>query len=109
MSQMATPITITLYDPVTDEVKQTYTRLFVPWKLLKQAIRLSKSLDANNMTDESIDALAGLVAEVFGNKFSVEELNEGADVNEMLTVLQTVIARAGGAITTSPPPNSPMG
>ncbi len=104
MTQLATPMQITLYDPETDEVKATYTRLFVPWKLLKQAIRLSKGLDANNMTEENLDALAGLVVEVFGNKFSIKELNEGADVSEMLAVLNIIVGRAGGAVPVNPPP-----
>ena len=101
---LTTPMTITLYDPKTDEVKETYTRLFVPWKLLKQAVRLTKDLDPNNMTEDSMDALAGLVVEVFGNKFSVADLNEGADVSEMIAVLNTIVTRAGGAVAANPPP-----
>ena len=95
---------ITLYDPATDEIKGTYTRVFVPWKLLKAAIKLAKDLDTKNMTEETVDALTGLVVEVFGNKFSAAELNEGADVSEMLAVLNTIVARAGGAVQVNPPP-----
>lgn len=91
-----TAITITLYDAETNEVKQEYTRMFVPWKLLKAAVRLSKSLDMNNLSEEMVDSLAGLVVEVFGNKFSVDDLNQGADIGEMITVLNQVIAKAKG-------------
>jgi len=95
---------ITLYDPKTDEIKGTYTRVFVPWKLLKQAVKLAKGLKPEEMDEQQVDSLAGLVVEVFGNKFSVEDLNEGADVSEMIAVLNTIVARAGGAISTNPPP-----
>lgn len=87
-------IRITLYDPETNEVRKEFTRLFVPWKLLKAAIRLSKTLDLNNITEEMMDDLAGLVVEIFGNQFSIADLNDGADVGEMITVLNQVMAKA---------------
>ena len=100
----ATPMTITLYDPETNEVKATHTRIFVPWKLLKQAVQLAKNLDPDNMTDADVDVLAGLVVETFGNKFSVDDLNNGADVSEMVAVLNTIIAKASGGIVNPTPP-----
>ena len=84
---------ITLYGD-DNEVKATYSRMFVPWKLLKKAIVLAKHLDKDNLTEDNVDELAGLVVEVFGNKFSVAELNDGADVGEMMTVLTTIIGKA---------------
>jgi hypothetical protein len=99
-----TPMNITLYDPETNEVKSTHTRLFVPWKLLKQAVKLANGLDPENMTDADMDTLAGLVVETFGNKFSIEDLNNGADVGEMVTVLNTIIAKASGGIANPTPP-----
>ena len=92
-----TPMTITLYDPITSEVKNTFTRLFVPWKMLKKAVQLSKSLGAENLTEADVDMIAALVVEAFGNVFTVDELNEGADLSEMMTVLQTIVAKAGGS------------
>lgn len=104
MAKIETPLQITLYDPATNEVQKTYTRTFVPWKLLKQAVKLTKSLNINNMDDDTLDALAGLVVETFGSQFSIEDLNEGADASEMMAVLNNIIARAGGAVTANPPP-----
>ena len=101
---LATPMVITLYDPETDEIKATYSRMFVPWKLLKLAVRLAKTLDAQNMTEEDVDSLAGLVVEVFGNRFSIQDLSDGADVGEMMTVLNTIIAKARGAMPNPTPP-----
>jgi len=90
-------MTITLYDENSDPVK-TFNRGFVPWKLLKKAVKLSKNIDVNDLGEESLDELAGLVVETFGNQFTIEELNEGADINEMITVLQTVISKASTAM-----------
>ena len=90
-----TPMQITLYGE-DNEVVKTYTRSFVPWRLLKMAVRLAKELNVDELTDESVNALAGLVVETFGNQFSIEELNDGADVGEMVTVLNAIIGKATG-------------
>jgi hypothetical protein len=98
-----TPLTITLYDE-NDEIKATYSRAFVPWRILKAAVRLAKSFDVNNMSEDDVDALAALVVEAFGNRFSVEDLNNGADVTEMVAVLQMIINKARGFLPTNPTP-----
>ena len=97
MKEKKTPITITLYDPETDEVKATYSRAFIPWEILKSAIRLIPKIEGKNQAeiDEGvIDELAGLVAEAFGNKFSAQDLDQGADVEEMIVVLMNIVSRA---------------
>jgi hypothetical protein len=107
---MAAPLKLTLYDPETDEVIQEYSRSFIPWKLLKQAMRLARSLEGQNLDDldeSMIDELAGLVAEVFGNRFSVQQLNDGSDLNEMLTVLTSIITRAAASMPVGPNPTRP--
>ncbi len=91
---MPRPIELTLYDPETNEIKKTYTRSFVPWALLKRAIRMMKSIDTEEMKEEDMDELASLVVACFGDQFSVDEVNKGADAGEMVTVLQEIVSRA---------------
>jgi len=76
----------------------------VPWKLLKVAVRLSKelTLDPNNISEEDADALASLVVEVFGNQFSIDDLNEKADIADMISVLNTIVSKATGSNPTLP-------
>jgi len=93
---LQTPLQITLYDAKTDEIKATYSRVFVPWMVLKYAVHLAKDLDASNMTEEQLDQLGGLIVTAFGEKFSIQDLNEGADIGEMMTVLNQIIAKARG-------------
>lgn len=100
---MATPMVLHIYDE-DSEVKRTVTRSFVPWKLLKESVKLSKNLDIENMTDENVDELTGLVVAVFGDQVTVEELNEGSDIDEMVTVLNQILARARGKSTNPTPP-----
>ena len=75
-----TPITITLYDE-NDEVKGEYQRLIIPWNMLKRALKF-RELDTNNL-EKTFDELAGFVCELFGNRFTMEELGgASAHANE---------------------------
>jgi len=97
MAVISAPLKITLYDPETSEVKKEFVRGFVPWRVLKTAIRMAKSLeklDEKNLSEEDVDAIAGLVVDAFGNQFTLDELNDGADLVEMMTVMQAIVAKA---------------
>ena len=103
---ISAPLKITLYDPETNEVKKEFSRSFVPWRILKKAIQLSKTLaniDQAEITEADVDAIAGLVVDVFGDQFTVAELNDGADLSEMMTVLQSIISKAEGMVPNAPP------
>lgn len=97
------PITIHLYGP-DNEIKKTFNRSFIPWKVLKKAVKISKELKADQMTEGDIDSLADLVVAAFGDQFTVEELNDGAEVSEMMLVLNQVVSRASMTINPTPPP-----
>lgn len=88
------PIELTLYDPETNEAVKTYTRSFVPWEILKSALRLNKRFDSSEFTEEDVDELAALAVAVFGYQFSVEQVNKGTDIGEMMTVIQSIVTRA---------------
>lgn len=94
---MGTPMIIHFYGQ-DNEVEKQFTRSFVPWKLLKEAVRISKTLDQENLGEKDVDELAGLVVAVFGDQFTVEEVNNQADVAEMVAVLNQIVATAGGGL-----------
>jgi hypothetical protein len=95
-------LAISLYNN-DNEVVATYTRTFVPWKLLKRAIKLMQNFDASKINESDIDELAALVVDVFGNQFTVDQLNDGADVGEMMSVLTGIMASAQGTVPNPPP------
>jgi hypothetical protein len=99
-------LSITLYDN-DNEVVKTFTRTFVPWKLLKRAVKLVKvfgnDFDADNMQESDIDELAALVVDTFGGQFTIDQLNDGADLGEMMTVLTGIMASAQGTVPNPPP------
>ena len=96
-----TPIKITLYD-AQGEPKQEYSCALIPWGILKTAIALTKGFDQADVSEADMDSIAQLVVDVFGKQFSVQDLDEGADIGEMIAVLQSVVARASSLVKTNP-------
>jgi len=106
---ISTPLKITIYDPETNDVRKEYSRSFIPWRILKKAIQISKTLakiDQAEITEADVDAIASLVVDVFGDQFTIAELNDGADLSEMMTVLQAIISKAEGMVPNTPPRES---
>lgn len=101
---MSAPMVIHIYGK-DDEVMGTYTRSFIPWKILKKAVKLSSTLDPNKLTEENVEELAALVVASFGDQFTVDDLNDGADVGEMMAVLRQIVSRANGGVES---PRTPL-
>lgn len=100
---LPTPMTIRLYDENNEFVE--FTRNFVPWKLLKLALKLFQQMedvDIKSMSEDMVDSLASLVVEVFGNQFSIEDLNEKADISDMMSVITMIVSKASGGIAANP-------
>jgi hypothetical protein len=95
-----TPITITIYD-AHDEPKP-YSRTVIPWGVLKKAIALTKTIEKEHVTEQDMDAIAGLIVDAFGNQFAIEDLDKGADIGDMLAVLQSIVARASALVQANP-------
>ena len=109
------PIKLTLYDPETNEVKKEYTQSVITFEMLLAATQLQDALTTAEgqkrrwwwqkpITKEAmqIDALLELVMQFFGNQFSVTDLRRGADVSEVMTVIQAIIGRAGSIVQANP-------
>jgi hypothetical protein len=90
-----TPITLTLYDPETCEARETFSRAFVPWGILKAAIRC-QGMDQKAMTPEDVDLINGLVVDFYNNQFTVEDLKAGATLGEVMSVLTAIMSRLEG-------------
>lgn len=108
-------IKLTIYNAESEPVKDVATSL-IPWGIMKRAIRLAKSMGGlagkdetsilEAMSDEDIDNLTQLVVDVFGGRVTVKELEQGAEVTEMLAVLTAVVTKAFGASANPTPPGN---
>lgn len=96
---MSSPIILHLYNPETQEEEKSYSAVFIPWKVLKRAIRLNKTLGNKSETEyeeANIDEIASLVIAIFGNGLTTEMLDEQSDINEMMAVVRSIVSRARG-------------
>ncbi len=84
------PLKIVFYDPETQEERREYICNHVPMRYLKLALQLSMSKANINM-----DILAGLIVDLFGRQFSVDELREYTETQNRLILLQALIRRPG--------------
>ena len=114
------PIKLTLYDPKTQEPIAEYQQKVITFGMLMSAIQLQDVFSAQPentrrwwwqkpIFDEKkqISVLLELVTEFFGNKFTVEQLREGADVSEVMTIIRMITGRAGRIVTENPTKPSP--
>jgi len=95
-----TPIKITLYG--ADDEGKEFSRSIIPWGILKKAIGLTKSIDQKDVGEKDMDAIAGLIVEAFGDQFTIKELDNGADIGEMIAVLENIVARASALVKSNP-------
>lgn len=89
------PIQITLYDE-NDEPIKTYSLSVVRWGLLKKAIKLSKQINQKDeeIEEEAMDAISAFVCQLFRDKFTPTQLDEGADIAEIMSAFRAVVNRA---------------
>lgn len=105
---LPTPIKLTLYKPNNDVYKELITT-FVPWKLMKKAIAVTKLpgfQDTSKLDEADADAIAGLVVDLFSGEVTLNELDEHADMGDMITTIQSIVSRAHGVISQNPTPPS---
>lgn len=92
---MNTPITLDFYGE-NDEKETTYTVPRVKTKILKAAIHLGREInDPKTMDEAQVNSLLDFIVDLFGNKFTREDLEEKTDLFECFSVLGMVFSRAG--------------
>lgn len=91
---MLTPIELTLYNE-EDEAIKTLSRSVVNWGCLKKAVKLSNELQTGeDLSEEKLDKITNFVVYLFGNKATKEEIEEGADISEIMSCFRAVVRRA---------------
>ena len=109
------PIKLTLYDSKTQTPIKEYQQKVITFEILTAAIQLQELFSEQPQNklhwwwqkpifDEKkqIQALLELVTEFFGRQFTVEQLREGADVSEVMTIIRMITGRAGRIVTENP-------
>lgn len=87
-------ISLNLYDE-NDEIIKTFEKSVIKWGVMKKAIKLGKNMNIDNFAEEDFDKISGFVCEVFDNKVTTKELEDGADMQDVFAVFKAVINKAG--------------
>lgn len=93
---LGAPINLTFYDPETNEVIETYSKTFVPWGILKTAIRLQGIMAQEQMSESDIDAINGLIVEFYGGRFTADQLEKCTSLDESMAVITAIMSRLEG-------------
>lgn len=98
------PIELTLYDEHDEEI-QTYRLTSIRWGFLKKALALAKyAKDADKVTPEEFDEIGQLVCDLYKNQFTLDDLNEKADKDQVMAAFQAIVKQSGKSL-----PNAPAG
>ena len=101
-----TPIQFTLYGP-NDEIVSTHSRAVITSRFLERAIDLQETMKQAGQTKEILEALDQLVVDFFGGQFTLEQIKDGGDFGEKISVLYAIINRAAGLAEFSPGAGTP--
>lgn len=104
---LGTPIQFTLYGE-DDEVLATYSRARVPLQFVERAIELSGKL-GGAMGQEQLNALYQIIVDFYGEKFTIDDLRKGADLGELISVIQEITTRAVELMPSQSNPTTPPG
>jgi hypothetical protein len=102
------PIQLTFYGP-EDEVIRTYSRSIITTRFLERAIDLTDQLERGENTKDTLNAIDQLIVDFFGDAFTIDECKDHSDFTEKVTVIYSIISRAGelsaasGLNPTTPP------
>jgi hypothetical protein len=92
---MPDPIKITFYNP-DDSVKAEYSKLRIPLGLVDVVLDLSENVEQKS-DRETWDAIKSFLVEAFGERFTLDELNAGADLGDILSVFNMIVAKIENA------------
>jgi hypothetical protein len=114
---LLTPIKLTFYDRKTQEATKEFSQSVITFGMLLRASQLSEIIESaekkekkwwmwweKNITkeEEQINAMLKLVVDLFDNQFTIDELRDGADVSDVVTVLRSITSRATNIMTANP-------
>lgn len=90
---MAAPIELQFYNEDDEPVGEPFRVSIIRFGMLKKAAKLQAQIEAEG-EDSASDAIAHFVVELFGNKFSVKDLEEKAGLEQAIAALTSITVRA---------------
>jgi hypothetical protein len=96
---MPSPILLNFYSP-EDEILKTYSRNGIPAGVMKKAMKyqreiIGKSKDDLQTDENLLDSLAALIVELYGDRFTMDELYKHSYFEEWFPLITQMFTRSG--------------
>jgi hypothetical protein len=88
---MSVPIKITFYNP-DDSIKAEYSKLRIPLGLVDIVLDMAENQEPKS-DRQTWEVIKSFIVEVFGEQFTLDELNKGADLGDILSVFNMVLTK----------------
>jgi hypothetical protein len=108
MAPTQAPFVLTIYDPKTNEVQETLSRVFIPTGIFSELVEMMQGIDLahpEKLDASAVDSIYALVVELFGNQIDVDTVRSGTDLLEVLALLTNIMARVGSLLPRDVEPN----
>ncbi|KMM62216.1 hypothetical protein ACH95_06050 [Bacillus glycinifermentans] len=89
-----------------DGEEKVFQAPFVKGRMLREAIKLSKSSNFDDLDVEDLDALVGYVVRVYDNQFDIDQFYDGISSEKLIPVITETIQKVVGTVAA---PNEQVG
>lgn len=91
--------TITLSVEIDGKEKRFVTPKRVPGNLWRQAAMVAEEIESGDVLIADLDSHLQFVCSVFGNQFSIQELEEGVDARDVMKIIYAVTVFVMGQVS----------
>jgi len=67
-------------------------------RAVRKAIELTKNIDFNDLAPENLDTLVGYVVDLFDKQFTIDDVYDGMDAEQLIPTLMECISSVVGKI-----------
>ncbi|MDA3732107.1 hypothetical protein PBV87_11495 [Niameybacter massiliensis] len=90
---------MTLTLNINNEEKLFVIGSFVPARVFRQAVQAQRILSKEDISEEDLDLVVGIVVNAFSNQFTIDELYDGLDARSFLSTITNTITTIINGVT----------
>ena len=78
---------------------KTYVAQPAKARVFRQAIAINEKIDFSNLTTEALDELIGFVCKIYGDQFTIDDVYDGLNANELVATMSKSISGVMSGVT----------
>ena len=78
---------------------KTYVAQPAKARVFRQAIAINEKIDFSNLTTEALDELIGFVRKIYGDQFTIDDVYDGLNANELVATMSKSISGVMSGVT----------